>query len=173
MYVDYRQLNADDNFWKTEKEITKFAYQHIKELKRLKPFDFFKLAPQTYDVRGDGQDQDAGGGAKGKKADGGGGPPKAAAPFSAQKAVAAAGDDNAIPMAPTSENKQQNSMEMALNAINAELGANSVNMNRGPESDISQQKEVEQLMSSLSKHHINISNKTLQRALVLPKESQE
>ena len=129
MYVDYRQLNADENYWKTEKEITRFAYQHIKELKRLKPFDFFKLAPQTYDVRGNEQQE---GGKKGE--------PKVGAPFTAAKALAAAdaAENAGLPVAPTGDGTQMNGMQMALNAINAELGSGSVNVNRGPETDISQ-----------------------------------
>lgn len=52
MYVDYKDLTKDDNFWKQENDITKFAMLHLKELKNLNVYDFHKLSPQTYDVRG-------------------------------------------------------------------------------------------------------------------------
>ena len=64
-------------------------------------------------------------------------------------------------------------MTLAINSINAELGGQGVNIARGPESEIGFQKEVEELMSELSKHKLNIPNKVLQRALVLPKDKQD
>jgi hypothetical protein len=59
MYTDYRKLTNDEFFWRQEKEITKYAHEHIRELAKIKPFDFFKLAPQTYDIRGN-KDAEAG-----------------------------------------------------------------------------------------------------------------
>jgi hypothetical protein len=69
MYVDYRDLTKDENFWKNENDITKFAMLHLKELKKVQPYDFHKLSPQTYDIRNNEQDN---------KADNGG--PKSEAP---------------------------------------------------------------------------------------------
>lgn len=45
MYVDYKDLTKDENFWKNENDITKFAILHLKELKAVKPYDFHKLSP--------------------------------------------------------------------------------------------------------------------------------
>jgi hypothetical protein len=45
MYVDYRDLTKDENFWKAENDITKFAMLHLKELKKVQPYDFHKLSP--------------------------------------------------------------------------------------------------------------------------------
>lgn len=44
-------MTKDENFWKTEKEITKFALLHLAELRKISPYDFHNLEPQTYDVR--------------------------------------------------------------------------------------------------------------------------
>lgn len=45
MAIDYRDLTKDENFWKTEKDITRQAQNHIKELSKIIPFDSFKLSP--------------------------------------------------------------------------------------------------------------------------------
>ena len=45
MYVDYKDLTKDENFWKQENDITKFAMLHMKELKELNTYDFHKLKP--------------------------------------------------------------------------------------------------------------------------------
>ena len=44
---------------------------------------------------------------------------------------------------------------------------------RGPETEVSARKEVEQLMSTLSQKGVNISNKTMLRATVIPKDQDE
>ena len=41
---------------------------------------------------------------------------------------------------------------------------------RGNESEVAQRKEIEQLMSVLSQKNVNIPNKTLQRAIIIPKD---
>ena len=168
MYADYRKLTNDENFWKTEEEIAKFAREHIRELGKIKPFDFFKLAPQTYDIRGN-KDAEAGDGKKAAKTavPEPGTNVQSGAPKS--KIVINPNDDSK----PKEDREQVNNMTLALNAINAELGSQGVNINRGPETEIGYQKEVEELMSELSKHKINIPNKILQRALVLPKDKQD
>lgn len=43
---------------------------------------------------------------------------------------------------------------------------------RGPETEVSARKEVEQLMSTLSQKNINVSNKTMLRAMVIPKDQE-
>lgn len=59
MHVDYRDLTKDENFWRVEREITKQAQIQIQELKKIKPYDYFRLAPQSYDVRNnEGQDSE-------------------------------------------------------------------------------------------------------------------
>ncbi len=62
-------------------------------------------------------------------------------------------------------------MQSALRAISVELGEQGINFSRGPESEISFRKEVEQLMHELSKHNINVPNAVLQRAIVMPKDN--
>lgn len=46
-----------------------------------------------------------------------------------------------------------------------------MSFSRGPETEISFRKEVEELMHELSNKQINVSNKVLQRAIVLPKDN--
>ena len=61
MAIDYRDLTKDENFWRTEKDISKKAQIHIKELSQIVPFDTFKLSPKTYDVRNQNGGGDGGG----------------------------------------------------------------------------------------------------------------
>ena len=51
MAIDAKDLTRDNNFWKTEQEIQQRAIQHIRDLKKLKPYDYHKIQPQTYDLK--------------------------------------------------------------------------------------------------------------------------
>ena len=51
MAIKIEDLNKDGGFWKEEEQITKKALDHLKELKRLKVYDFHKITPQTYDLK--------------------------------------------------------------------------------------------------------------------------
>ena len=51
MAIDYKDLTRDKNFWKTEAEIADKALFYLKQLQRLKPFDYHKIQPQTYDMK--------------------------------------------------------------------------------------------------------------------------
>ena len=51
MAIDQKDLNKDGSFWKEEEIIQQKALEHLRELKRLKVFDFHKLTPQTYDLK--------------------------------------------------------------------------------------------------------------------------
>jgi hypothetical protein len=61
MAADYRDLNRDETFWKTEKQITQVARGFIHELAAIKAFDFFRVKPESYNVKEDdtGTDQKA------------------------------------------------------------------------------------------------------------------
>jgi hypothetical protein len=78
MAADYRDLTKDETFWKTEKEITKYAFEHINQLATIKAFDFFKLSPENYNVKEedtkdkDGQPKTDKAGKEGAKKEGGG-----------------------------------------------------------------------------------------------------
>lgn len=61
-------------------------------------------------------------------------------------------------------------MANAMDSISKELGAKMPSFTRGNESEISYRKEVEQLMTVLSKQNVNVTNKVLQRAIALPKD---
>jgi hypothetical protein len=45
MAIDQKDLNKDGGFWKEEEQIQIKALEHLKELKRLKVFDFHKITP--------------------------------------------------------------------------------------------------------------------------------
>ena len=45
MAIDLKDLNKDNNFWKEEEMIRQKALEHLRELKRIKVFDFHKVAP--------------------------------------------------------------------------------------------------------------------------------
>lgn len=46
-----------------------------------------------------------------------------------------------------------------------------INFSRGHELEVSQRKEVEELMHTLAKHHIHLPSKTLNDAIMLPKDT--
>ena len=52
MLSDPFDLTKDINFWKTEDEITKCAYLHLKDLKKMKAFNDFGFKVDSYDVKG-------------------------------------------------------------------------------------------------------------------------
>lgn len=64
----------------------------------------------------------------------------------------------------------QSAMGNAIDSLTNELGAKMPSFNRGNETEVSQRKEVEQLMSVLSQKNVHISNKVLQRAIIMPKD---
>ena len=51
MAIDAKDLTKDQNFWNTERLIQESAYSHIMQLKKLKPYDYHKIQPQTYDLK--------------------------------------------------------------------------------------------------------------------------
>lgn len=52
MLLDPTELTRDVAFWKTEEEITQVAYLHMKDFKKLKPFNTFGFKLDSYDVKG-------------------------------------------------------------------------------------------------------------------------
>ena len=61
MATSQAKLTADTNFWKQELEVQQQAYLFIKEFKRMKPYDFFKIQPDVYDMRKDMEGKDRAG----------------------------------------------------------------------------------------------------------------
>jgi hypothetical protein len=57
--------------------------------------------------------------------------------------------------------------------MNSEFSFKMPSFSRGPEVEVGYRKEVEELMHVLSKHQINVPNKVLQNAIVMPKDRQE
>lgn len=53
-------LNKDIAFWKLEEEISKIAYLHMKDLKKISPYDMFVMKPESYDVKSGGMAVNAG-----------------------------------------------------------------------------------------------------------------
>ena len=51
MCIDHRELTKDVGFWRSEEEIRRAAWLHIKDLKKLKPFDMFDMKPDGYEVK--------------------------------------------------------------------------------------------------------------------------
>jgi hypothetical protein len=60
MCVDHRELTKDVGFWKSEEEIRKLAYLHIRELKKIRAYDLFNMQPDSYNVKGDNKAENEG-----------------------------------------------------------------------------------------------------------------
>jgi hypothetical protein len=86
-----------------------------------------------------------------------------------KKNIALKGDDD-FEVFKQAEAAPQSHTLNAIAAVQSEIGGVGVSFQRGPETEISQRKEVEALMRELSKHQINIPNQILQRAFNLPKD---
>ena len=57
--------------------------------------------------------------------------------------------------------------------MNSEFTYKMPSFARGPEVEVGYRKEVEELMHTLSKHQINVPNKVLLNAIVIPKDASE
>ena len=44
-------LANDLNFWKQENEINILAQTFVREMKKLRPYDYFSMKPDVYDMR--------------------------------------------------------------------------------------------------------------------------
>lgn len=51
MCVNPKDLDNDTTFWKTEKETQIASRLHIQNLKSMKPYDYYLLKPESYDVK--------------------------------------------------------------------------------------------------------------------------
>lgn len=49
--VDYKALTNDASFWKAEMDVMQEAVKFIKEFKRMKPYDYFNIQPEVYDMK--------------------------------------------------------------------------------------------------------------------------
>jgi len=197
MAIDLKDLNKDNNFWKEEEMIQQKALEHLRELKRIRTFDFHKVAPQTYDLKITGDPANKGQKAttgtkiendddekpkKGKNSEDS--PTKvksnkknAGGNDSESDEDIKPGNDKFDPnrqrkgkLGFKAEGNKIASTQTAVEHIAMELGHNMPVMTRGPEIELSTVKDVEDLKHVLAQHQINIPNHVLRRAIILPKD---
>jgi hypothetical protein len=51
MVIDHRELTKDLGFWRSEEEIRRVAWLHIKDLKKMKAYDAFDMKVESYEVK--------------------------------------------------------------------------------------------------------------------------
>ena len=166
--------------------------EHLRELKRIKVYDFHKITPQTYDLKiiGDpsGKNKTTGerlddGEEKKKKKDKaevtkGKAPKKGKGGKKDDSESDEPLNDKFDPSRKrkgklglkTDGNNKVNSVQTAVEHIALEMGHSMPVMTRGPEIELSTVKDVEDLKHVLAQHQINVPNDILRRAIILPKD---
>ena len=49
--MNMQALSNDLNFWKQENEINMEAQKFVRQMKKLRPYDYFNMKPDVYDMR--------------------------------------------------------------------------------------------------------------------------
>lgn len=169
------------------------------QLKKLKPYDYHKIQPQTYDLKmvgdpnakkakttGDGAKTD-----KKKKKLENENKKRAAAKLGRENELSDVDeeienasssseeqvdpeDDKYDPLAKTKEGsiaiKKASMLQTAVEHAALEMGNSMPVMSRGPEIELSTIKDVEDLKHTLAQSQINLPNQVLRRAIILPKD---